>query len=896
VTKSIGYYDFRIDLHSRNDGNEFIEVQIGSSPELGDYRPITTTLASTDIARLCGELDNDTIDTDEIRQLGTALSKIALPDEGARDMFRRAWRYASEHHLRLRLRMVLWSPRLARLPWEYLWSDSLPGEEHLALNPDFSIVRHEPMQEATMALPRDRKLRLLAAFASPTGLPALNIGQHREALRSAVPQKGPGQLPITFVEVLDATRRKLREALRTPTDIFHFTGHGGFTVEYAGSGEGPGVGWIALVGNSGAEDRLSGDDLAADLQSAGVRLAVLGACQSARRDSVSAWTGVAPALIRAGVAAVVGMQFEISHENAVVFSEAFYRSVAAGATVDEAVWAGRRAIKDHDKNGFAWAIPVLYLRSRDGRVLMTDADEEHSAEPSRVSQTVRTIGPGGMVIGQIGPGSGDIRQVVAKEVKGTMIGQTDQNPILGRNRDLTGEENGAMKSEEHRFDESSPIWSFRLDGGKSPLLNFYSKNEKLRTLSPFAGKRCIFVLHFLRDLVPFVEACQRLGLELRKSMFFYKRYRYPYREEVSDWLRAGGWLREEGAEVAPLETLDKILARLDAESSTATGSIVVVEDGGYVVPAALKNYPRVREAILGAVEQTTRGLRNDEDALGILRCPSHPDARVVQRSTLTCSECPQILSDVTSEAAGPIQQPPPFPILSVASSTIKALFEPPYIAHNVFQNLERLLPDVSFRGASAAVLGYGTIGRDVARELRANGVNVTVYDLDHEKLLQATEDGFNWTDSSPAAVSDRDLVIGTSGTASIGQAEFAKLRSGTVVVSSSSEQVEIRLEELRQQAIAEHAYVVDGKTIGSRYKLPRNREVTVIADGFPINFWDFESMPYGAAELVMTLMFLSAIEVAVSNGSLAAKIDAQAVNEIAKRYELARTMIQFTRS
>jgi hypothetical protein len=61
------------------------------------------------------------------------------------------------------------------------------------------------------------------------------------------------------------------------------------------------------------------------------------------------------------------MQFEISDPAALVFSQSFYQAIADGLPVDMAMVDARRAMfaAGHEVE---WATPVLYLRSRDGRV------------------------------------------------------------------------------------------------------------------------------------------------------------------------------------------------------------------------------------------------------------------------------------------------------------------------------------------------------------------------------------------------------------------------------------------------------------------------------------------------------------------------------------------------
>jgi hypothetical protein len=107
------------------------------------------------------------------------------------------------------------------------------------------------------------------------------------------------------------------------------------------------------------------------LSAMNVKVAFLGACHSAARDDLHQWGGVAEALLKAGLCAVVGMQFTIKDNSAIAFVRAFYERLFNGETIDEAIHAGRLtlAVAMNDMRGFA--TPVLYLRDADGAVLPT---------------------------------------------------------------------------------------------------------------------------------------------------------------------------------------------------------------------------------------------------------------------------------------------------------------------------------------------------------------------------------------------------------------------------------------------------------------------------------------------------------------------------------------------
>ena len=94
-----------------------------------------------------------------------------------------------------------------------------------------------------------------------------------------------------------------------------------------------------------------------------VKAVVLTTCRGGVRG-VSRWSGLAAALLRAGVPVVVAMQFAISVEAAKKFSYGFYDALARGKSIDEAVTEGRAALHAHPgKSGFDdFGLPVIYSR------------------------------------------------------------------------------------------------------------------------------------------------------------------------------------------------------------------------------------------------------------------------------------------------------------------------------------------------------------------------------------------------------------------------------------------------------------------------------------------------------------------------------------------------------
>ena len=138
-------------------------------------------------------------------------------------------------------------------------------------------------------------------------------------------------------------------------------GHGEFD-------QATGRGALVMAKEDGSPDLVSGEDLgrlpAGRAAAAAPRLPqrLQDGGDQRRAAAVDPFAGIATALIQAGLPAVVAMQFPISDQAAIAFSETFYQSIAQGDPVDVAMAEGRKKLWQLDE----WATPVLFLRSKDG--------------------------------------------------------------------------------------------------------------------------------------------------------------------------------------------------------------------------------------------------------------------------------------------------------------------------------------------------------------------------------------------------------------------------------------------------------------------------------------------------------------------------------------------------
>lgn len=247
----------------------------------------------------------------------------------------------------VRLRLAL-PPELRDLPWESLYVDDLGGG--LTGKPGFIIVRDPPPDTFFQQIAPTEDLRLLLAVPQGSGL---NSQQERNSLQRYSRDKATVDDFVGQVTPDDLARK-----LQDRWDIFHFVGHG--ALDKTGHVK------VLLSGEAGGDTWLRDEIVANLFTRKDLRLAVLNCCMGDRPRPGRSLSGLGPLLQQRGIPAVVAMRYEISDDDAITFSEAFYRELLDGplpGQVDLAVSAALAALARNAAEDGQRAVitPVLYL-------------------------------------------------------------------------------------------------------------------------------------------------------------------------------------------------------------------------------------------------------------------------------------------------------------------------------------------------------------------------------------------------------------------------------------------------------------------------------------------------------------------------------------------------------
>ncbi len=289
-------------------------------------------------------------------------------------------RFAYERARDKGLEVVLRSadPGLLGLPWELMRDGAGP----VALGAG-GISRSLPVAggAGTLEVPGGR-LRVLMVISRPAGTD--DVGYQmvaRPLLERLDAVRGEVELSVLRPPTFDALRQAMRQAADAgvPFHVVHFDGHGVMPGRSAGGGgavggrpgmmAGSGEGVLAFERPGGGSEHVGASKVAAVLAEGRVPVVVLNACQSGAVGK-ELEASVATALLRAGCAVVVAMAYSVYAVAAAEFMAAFYESLFAGASVAQAVTAGRKRLFGHDGRPSPkgdlpladWLVPVHYLR------------------------------------------------------------------------------------------------------------------------------------------------------------------------------------------------------------------------------------------------------------------------------------------------------------------------------------------------------------------------------------------------------------------------------------------------------------------------------------------------------------------------------------------------------
>ncbi|HEX9188584.1 MAG TPA: CHAT domain-containing protein, partial [Vicinamibacteria bacterium] len=287
----------------------------------------------------------------ELRDLGRDLFEVLLPGD-VRRLYDTARALQKGRPLDVVFTsMIDW---VADKPWELAFD---PSRREFLATSSVNVVRNAFTAVPADALPRGRgRLRILVVVAQPRGTPLLDTRTETTDLRAAfrpLARAGKAEVEVLPKATAEGLQRRLAKG---GVDVLHFAGHGEFDEkEREGS--------LVLEDERGRPRPLGSEALRQVLCGRGLRLVFLNACETGRGGRVEWNRGVAPALVAAGLPAVVANQYPVLDGAATSFARELYAQLAGGRALGDAAREARVAVsRDLGPGGLDWAVPVVFAR------------------------------------------------------------------------------------------------------------------------------------------------------------------------------------------------------------------------------------------------------------------------------------------------------------------------------------------------------------------------------------------------------------------------------------------------------------------------------------------------------------------------------------------------------
>jgi adenosylhomocysteinase len=200
------------------------------------------------------------------------------------------------------------------------------------------------------------------------------------------------------------------------------------------------------------------------------------------------------------------------------------------------------------------------------------------------------------------------------------------------------------------------------------------------------------------------------------------------------------------------------------------------------------------------------------------------------------------------EAAGNL----PFPAIAANDARCKHTFDNTYGTGQSTLTAVLALTNVLAAGREFCIVGYGWVGKGLAKAAHGLGGRVTVVELDPVRALTAHMDGFRVA-TLDDALPDADVVLTATGLIeAVSAGHLPYLKDGAVLANAGHHDREIDVDALRSAADR----VIDARP-GVRTYILGARRVHVLVDGALVNIAGLDGNPIEIMDLSFSVQALS---------------------------------------
>jgi adenosylhomocysteinase len=300
-------------------------------------------------------------------------------------------------------------------------------------------------------------------------------------------------------------------------------------------------------------------------------------------------------------------------------------------------------------------------------------------------------------------------------------------------------------------------------------------------------------------------------------------------------------LSEAGAEVTvsgsnPLSTQDDVCAALAERGvrvfathdpsedefegfllrTIETGPEIIIDDGAELVSRMILHRPDLLEGVIGASEETTTGILK-----------------------LRAMDTEKALT---------------FPVLAANDARMKHLFDNRYGTWH--SSIVSLLSNTNLflSGKTVVVMGFGWVGRGLAKYAKGMGARVVVCESEPVKLLEAYAEGYEAMNSLAAAEIGDVFITGTGNLKVLGSEHFARMKDGVLLANAGHYDHEFDLAALAREAVA----VREARRNVTEYEMEDGRRFHVLARGRLVNIAAADGHPVEIMDLTFAVQALAA--------------------------------------
>ena len=251
-----------------------------------------------------------------------------------------------------------------------------------------------------------------------------------------------------------------------------------------------------------------------------------------------------------------------------------------------------------------------------------------------------------------------------------------------------------------------------------------------------------------------------------------------------------------------------------ARNLLSTAPQILIDDSATLIRMLHRDFPQLLGSVLGGAEETTSGVR---------------PLRVMHEN-------------------GELR----LPVIAVNDARTKYLFDNVY---GTGQSCVMTLLDVTnlqLAGRRLVVVGYGWVGRGVARYAAALGARIVVSEIDPVKALQALHEGYEVQTLADAA-EDAEIVLAATGLAGAVTAEhLPKMPDGVILCTAGGGSFELPMGYLESLGAATKV-----REAVTEYVQPNAKRVLVISAGESLNSAAGEGNPIEVMDLSLSLQALA---------------------------------------